>query len=204
LASSEIRGSPITFIAVDATQVLSKYFGQSSRNLARIFQEARQAAPCILFFDQIDSLIGKREGSGADDHSNRLVTTFLVEMDGVVAKRAAGSKGEDAKQIIVVGATRAKHLIDPAMLRPGRLELHIRVPLPDSRSRGSFLRSFCARSPSFKLDNDDFEEIVKATESWSMADLESLCGEAVLLALRNDLDAEAVCISHFREILAKQ
>ena len=198
-ANEKIRGSPITFLSIDSQQILSKYYGQSSRNLARIFDEARQAAPCILFFDQIDALVGKRASLADDEHAGRLITTFLVEMDGILAKQLTESDGEYG-QVIVVGATTRKNAIDAAILRPGRLEMHIHVPLPNQDARKSFFVHVQSECDKFSLSDSEIDNLVHRTDSFSTAELDSLCREAALLALRQDINAENVNLAHFLEL----
>lgn len=192
---------PVNFISVDSTQIISKYFGQSDRNLAQIFKEARQAAPCILFFDQIDTLVGKRRSSasGGDGGSSdeRLVTTFLVEMDGLKSKLDLST--EENKTVIVLGTTSRKHLIDPAILRPGRLDLHVNIPLPSKSNRHQFIKSFMSRAEGkYFLSPENITEMTEATEGCSYAELDSIFKEAAMSALREDIDCLGVEFRHFK------
>lgn len=191
---------PINFISIDSTQIISKYFGQSDRNLSQIFKEARQAAPCILFFDQIDNLVGKRSssGGGGDGSSDeRLVTTFLVEMDGLKSKLHLSA--EENKAVIVLGTTSKKHLIDSAILRPGRLDLHVNIPLPNADNRLDFIIKFMSRvEGKYFLSPENINEIVDATEGRSYAELDSIFKEAAMSALRQDINCLGVEFSHFK------
>jgi transitional endoplasmic reticulum ATPase len=189
---------PVNFISIDSTQVVSKYFGQSDRNLSQIFAEARRAAPCILFFDQIETLVGTR-GASSDDSSSsdRLVTTFLVEMDGLKSKK-------DLETVIVLGTTNKKHLMDPAILRPGRFDLHVNVPLPGNMERFQFIESFMKRTVDedgnnrYKLSENDISYLIEKTTDASFADLDSLFKEAAMDALREDINSTCVTIRNFK------
>lgn len=202
--SSTTLSLPVNFIAVDSTQIISKYFGRSDKNLSEIFAEARRAAPCFLYFDQIDTLVGRRGGntnpnssSTSDNTSDRLVTTFLVEMDGLRSKLDAD------KSVIVLGTTSKKRLIDPAILRPGRLDLHVHVPLPSRKSRQDFITSFISRSldqngnSRYQLTSDEISDILDITEGSSFAQLDSIFREAAMFALRADITCEYVNFTHF-------
>ena len=190
---------PLNFISIDSTQIISKYFGQSDRNLSQIFKEARQAAPCILFFDQIDTLVGKRSSSGGGEGSSdeRLVTTFLVEMDGLKSKLDLST--EENKTVIVLGTTSKKHLIDSAILRPGRLDLHVNIPLPNRENRSDFIIKFMSRvEGKYFLSPENIKEIVDATKGRSYAELDSIFKEAAMSALREDIDCLGVEFRHFK------
>lgn len=191
--SDETVKFPVNFISIDSTQIISKYFGQSDRNLSQIFNEARQAAPCILFFDQIDTLIGRRSSSGSGSE-DRLVTTFLVEMDGLKSKL---DLIEENRTVIVLGATSKKSLIDPAMLRPGRLDLHINIPLPNRSNRLKFIEKVVS-SGTYKLSETDIAAILDETEGYSYAELDSIFKEAAMTALRHDIDCLSVEFKHFK------
>ena len=183
---------PINCIAVDSTQIISKYFGQSDRNLSQIFAEARQAAPCILFFDQIDTLVGTRGKSGGESDS-RLVTTFLVEMDGLKSKLT-----DSSNTVIVLGTTSKKDLIDPAILRPGRLDLHVNIPIPNESARLKFIETFMSRAPGkYHLNSDEIKRILLKSEGSSFAELDSTFKEAAMNALRENLDCSGVDFKHF-------
>ncbi len=185
---------PISFIAVDSASLLSKYFGQSERNLAQVFADARAASPCILFFDQIDVLAAKRNISETGN-SDRLLTTFLVEMDGFARKQA--NPEEDT--VIVLGTTSKLKALDSAMLRPGRLDLHVELPLPAANDRFEYIQSFLSQNRGFKLTIEQVEQLVSETENFTYADLESLFREAGLTALRSDINCEIVEFRHFNE-----
>lgn len=184
---------PVNFISVDSTQIISKYFGQSDRNLSKIFSEARQAAPCILFFDQIDTLVRKRGNSGGSETDDRLVTTFLIEMDGLKSKMSSSDC------VIVLGTTSNKKLIDPAILRPGRLDLHVNIPLPNEETRLEFIKSFMSRAQDkFRLSANEISLLLTKTDGFSFAELDSLFKEAAMTALREDLNCSFVEFRHFK------
>ena len=189
---------PVNFISIDSSQIISKYFGQSDKNLAQIFSEARQAAPCILFFDQIDTLVGRRGNN--NESFDRLVTTFLVEMDGLKSKLDIS---QENRTVIVLGATNKKSSIDPAILRPGRLDLHVNIPLPTSSIRHEFIKKFLGKAldetgtSRYRLQDEDIAVLLNQTEGNSFADLDSIFKEAALNALREDINCTGVDFRHF-------
>lgn len=188
---------PITFIAVDSASLLSKYLGQSERNLAQVFADARSASPCIVFFDQIDALAAKRNATESTN-SDRLLTTFLVEMDGFARKqKSSSSNNEDA--VIVLATTRNPSVLDPAILRPGRLDLHVEFPIPTELQRREYIVAFLALNRGFRLAAEEAKQLAAETENFTFADLEALFREAALTALRQDINCEFVEYRHFNE-----
>jgi len=157
------------------------WFGESEANVRNIFDKARAAAPCVLFFDELDSVAVAR-GSGAGDAGgagDRVINQLLTEMDGV------GSK----KNVFFIGATNRPDTLDPAIIRPGRLDQLIYIPLPDKPSRLSILRANLRKTPLDK--NVDINVLAQITEGFSGADLTELCQKATKSAIADAIAAEA-------------
>lgn len=165
----------VNFISVKGPELLSKYVGESERGVREIFKKARQAAPTILFLDEIDALAPAR-GWGGDAHvTERVVSQLLTEMDGI----------EELKGVLVVAATNRPELIDPALRRPGRFDLFLEFPLPDADSRLEILKVHTHNRPVEK--ELDLSQLAEQTEGLTGADLESICNRATLLAIREFL-----------------
>ncbi|KAA8495179.1 Nuclear valosin-containing protein-like [Porphyridium purpureum] len=183
LAKAVAKQSCANFISVKGPELLNKYVGESERSVRRLFQRARASAPCIIFFDELDALAPRRgSAGGGDGHGNssssgaseRVVNQLLTELDGM----------DSRKQVFVIAATNRPDIIDPAMLRPGRLDKLLYVPLPDAAARASILRTIGRRAP---LDPCiDLDAIARdgRCEGFSGADLSALLREAAMDALR--------------------
>ncbi|XP_063900851.1 uncharacterized protein LOC135120478 isoform X4 [Zophobas morio] len=180
-------------VRVDCSSVRSKFVGESEKILSKIFTRCRLAAPCVLLLDQIDVLGLKRAADG-DQSADRLLSCLLTEMDGIFGNSVA------PESVLVVATTDRPEVLDPALLRPGRLEVHIEVPLPDKRARGEILEAKLLHTPS-NLTLDIFREAVDATAGCSGADLENLCREAVMTGLREDIHMPALEDCHMRTSL---
>ena len=188
----------VNFISVKGPELLSKYVGESERGVREIFKKARQAAPTILFLDEIDALAPTR-GWGGDAHvTERVVSQLLTEMDGI----------EELKGVLVVAATNRPELIDPALRRPGRFDLFLEFPLPDADSRLEILKVHTHNRPVEK--ELDLSQLAEQTEGLTGADLESICNRATLLAIREflaqavegqDEDAFVIRARHFQKAL---
>ena len=176
LAKAVAKQSGLNFIAVKGPELMSKYVGESEKGVREVFKKARQASPCIVFFDEIDALAPHRGGGGGDSHvSERVVSQLLTELDGI----------EDLKGIIVLAATNRIDILDPALLRAGRFDRLLELRPPDESDRLAILRVHTRGKP---LTADvDLEELARTTEGFSGADLESLCREAGLAAIREFL-----------------
>lgn len=192
-----------TFIPVNGAEVVHKVVGESEKAIAQVFARARAAAPAILFIDQIDMLARPRGAdSSAERTMDRLLSCLLMEMDGITAKTTpGGGAAEGRPPVMVVATTESKALIDPALLRPGRLSIHIHLPLPDPAARLEILERKLAGLPAQQLSRDDREWLVGSTPGWSGADLDNLCREAALYALRHDITALHVERGHFEAAL---
>jgi transitional endoplasmic reticulum ATPase len=169
--------SNINFISVKGPELLSKWVGESERAVREVFRKARQAAPALIFFDEIDSLLPGR-GSGSDSHATeRVVSQFLTEMDGLV----------QLKDVVVIAATNRPDLLDSSMLRPGRFDRLIYIPMPDIKARARILEIFLSKMACSGVSTQWLAEL---TEGFSGADLEMLCHEAGMLALREHIRPE--------------
>ncbi|OPY44429.1 MAG: VCP-like ATPase [Methanosaeta sp. PtaU1.Bin016] len=166
--------SKVNFISVKGPELLSKWVGESERAVREVFRKARQAAPALVFFDEIDSVVPAR-GSGTETHvTERVVSQFLTELDGLV----------ELKDVIVVAATNRPDLLDRSLLRPGRFDRLIYIPMPDKVARQKILEIHLSRmaAPGISV-----EWLAGQTEDYSGADLEMLCREAGMLALRQHI-----------------
>lgn len=178
------------FIAINGPEIMSKFYGESEARLREIFKEAEENAPSIIFIDEIDAIAPKRsEVTG--EVERRVVSQLLTLMDGLK------SRGK----VIVIAATNRPNAIDPALRRVGRFDREIEFPVPDRNGRLEILKIHTRNMP---LDKDvDLKELAKKTEGFSGADLEALCKEAGMNALREDINAKKVKKKHFEEALKK-
>ncbi|MDP9086127.1 MAG: AAA family ATPase, partial [Pseudomonadota bacterium] len=190
LAKATARESEANFIATKSSDLLSKWYGESEQQISRLFSRARQVAPCILFIDELDSLVPTRgSGMGEPQVTERLVNTILAEMDGL----------EELQSVVVIGATNRPNLIDPALLRPGRFDELIYVGLPDTGGRRRILAIQTTKMPLAGDVNLDL--LARRTDRFTGADLEDLVRRAGLVALRSSLDVREVTMVHFEEAL---
>jgi len=180
LAKAIANECQANFISVKGPELLTMWFGESEANVRDIFDKARAASPCVLFFDELDAIAKARGGSLGDagGAADRVINQILTEMDGV------GSK----KNVFIIGATNRPDIIDPAILRPGRLDQLIYIPLPDLQSRISVLKSSLRKSPVAK--DVDLEFLAKKTAGFSGADLTEICQRACKLAIREAIEKE--------------
>merc|ERR1711868_319222 len=180
LAKAIANECQANFISIKGPELLTMWFGESEANVRDVFDKARSAAPCVLFFDELDSIAKSRGGSAGDGGgaSDRVINQVLTEMDGM------GSK----KNVFIIGATNRPDIIDGAILRPGRLDQLIYIPLPDEGSRKSILKSNLRKSPVGK--EVDLPFLAKMTKGFSGADLTEICQRACKLAIRESIDAD--------------
>ena len=189
LARAVAHETEANFISIKGPEVLSKWVGESERAVREIFRKARAASPCIVFIDEIDAIAPVR-GSGLDSHvTERVVDTLLTEMDGLV----------NIKDIVVIGATNRPDILDPALLRPGRFDKIIEITIPDRKARLEILKVHTKRMPLAK--DVDLEKLADMTEGFSGADLENLCREAGMEAIRENIKAKHVSMKHFKKAL---
>lgn len=188
LAKAVAREAQANFIATKSSDLLSKWYGESEQQIARLFARARQVAPTVIFFDELDSLVPARgNGLGEPQVTERVVNTILSEMDGL----------EELQSVVVIGATNRPNLVDPALLRPGRFDELIYVPVPDRSGRRRILAIHTGRMPLGK--DVDLDELAERTERFTGADLEDLVRRAGLSALRQSLDIKQVTMDHFEK-----
>jgi len=168
------------FISVKGPELLTMWFGESEANVRDVFEKARQSAPCVLFFDELDSIAQQRGGSQGDGGgaADRVMNQLLTEMDGV------GSK----KNVFIVGATNRPDIIDTALMRPGRLDQLIYIPMPDFESRLSILRATLRKSPVSK--EVDLSYLASQTDKFTGADLTEICQSACKLAIREEIERD--------------
>ncbi len=184
----------VSFIYVRFSDLLSKWYGESERRIADLFRKAREAAPCILFLDELDALGRSRDLYSSDDVAPRLLSMLLSEMDGL----------DPLEGVIVVAATNAPHLLDPALLRPGRFDKLIYVPPPDERARLEILKVHLRGMP---LDADvDLKKLASLTEGFSGADIAMLCQEVarkVALEVARTGKVRKIRMQDFIRVLSK-
>jgi transitional endoplasmic reticulum ATPase len=191
LAKAVATESGANFIAIKGPEILSKWVGESEKAIREIFRKARQVAPAIIFFDEIDSIAPLRGFSGDSYVSERVVSQLLTEMDSI----------EKIKNVVVIAATNRPDLVDPALLRPGRLDKLIYVPSPDVKARLEILKVLTRRTPL--SPEVSLEEIARKTEGYSGADLTALVREAALNVLRRNREAIQVSMEDFEYALRK-
>ena len=192
LAKATARESEANFIATKSSDLLSKWYGESEQQIARLFARARQVAPTVIFIDELDSLVPARGGGmGEPQVTERVVNTILAEMDGL----------EELNNVVLIGATNRPNLIDPALLRPGRFDELIYVGTPDEGGRRRILSIHTANMPL--ADDVDLDLLAKRTERFTGADLEDLVRRAGLTALRRGLDSALVTKADFEAALGE-
>ncbi|MEM1507293.1 MAG: CDC48 family AAA ATPase [Candidatus Bathyarchaeia archaeon] len=173
LAKAVATESEANFISIKGPEILSKWVGESERAIREVFRRAKQAAPSIIFFDEIDAVAPIRGGGYGDSHvTERVISQLLTEMDGI----------EELRGVVVLAATNRPDIIDPALLRPGRFDKLLYVPLPDLEARKEILRIHLKKKPL--AEDVDIEDIAKRTEGYTGADLAAICNTAVMLAIR--------------------
>jgi transitional endoplasmic reticulum ATPase len=191
LAKAVANESEANFIQVKGPSLLSMWVGKSEEGVRKIFERARQVSPCIIFFDEIDSLASKRGYDSGTKVTERVLNQMLAEMDGI----------EDLSNVIVIGATNRPDMLDTALMRPGRFDRIVYVGVPEKEGRLQILKIHTKGMP---LEKDvSLEEFSEKTEGYTGADVEALCREAAMLALREDPDAKVVKKKHFEKAMEK-
>jgi len=180
LAKAIANECQANFISIKGPELLTMWFGESEANVRDIFDKARSAAPCVLFFDELDSIAKSRGGSVGDGGgaADRVINQLLTEMDGMSSK----------KNVFIIGATNRPDIIDSAILRPGRLDQLIYIPLPDEKSRVNILKANLRKSPVAK--DVDIDYLAKVAHGFSGADLTEICQRACKLAIRECIEME--------------
>ncbi len=210
LAKAVATQSEANFVSVRGPELLSKWVGESERGIREIFRRARQASPCVIFFDEIDSIAPIRGAGGETAVTERVVSQLLTELDGM----------ENLHGVVVLAATNRADMIDPALLRPGRFDKIIQIPLPDKDSRKSILKINAEKIPAVSDPADpehvDFDKIAENTDGMSGADVAAIANTAVSLVIHEYLDshpeakeveksseAARVTMKHFEEAVKK-
>merc|ERR1712054_154752 len=180
LAKAIANECQANFISIKGPELLTMWFGESEANVRELFDKARGAAPCVLFFDELDSIARSRGGSSGDagGAGDRVINQILTEMDGTNQK----------KSVFIIGATNRPDIIDPAVLRPGRLDQLIYIPLPDEGSRHNILKSVLRKSPV--APDVDLQYLSKTLHGFSGADLTEICQRAAKMAIRESIEKE--------------
>src|SRR3954451_6219259 len=205
MAKAAANESEANFISIKGPELLSKWVGESEKGVREIFRKSRQAAPCIIFFDELDAIAPTRGGNHGDSHvTERVISQFLTEMDGL----------EILTNVVVIGATNRPDIIDPALLRPGRFDRILYVPPPDRESRLQILKIHTKKKPL--AEDVNIEELADKTDGYTGADIASLSSAAVMLSLREHIkkypdpkEAEKhnqglkISMKHFEEAMRK-
>ncbi len=185
LAKAVAKESEANFILVNGPSLLSKWVGESEKAVREIFRKARQTAPTILFFDEIDSLVPRRGGGENSNVHERVVNQMLTEMDGL----------ESLNDVVVIGATNRPDILDPALLRQGRFDRVIFTTIPNEVGRKLIFEIYIKRMPV--ASDVSIDKLTAETEGYVGADIEGVCREAAMIALREDIKAKDVKMEHF-------
>ncbi len=192
LAKAVAKESEANFILINGPSLLSKWVGDSEKAVREVFRKARQTSPTILFFDEIDALVPRRGVSGGDSGgrvNDKIVNQMLTEMDGL----------EELNDVVVVAATNRPDIIDPALLRQGRFDRIIYIPIPDMEGRKKIFEIYLKEMPVAKTV--DAMKLAELTEGYVGADIEGVCREAAMIALREDIKTKEVAMAHFKKAL---
>jgi transitional endoplasmic reticulum ATPase len=174
IAKAVATTSEANFISIKGPELLSKWVGESEKGVREVFRKARQAAPCVIFFDELDSVAPRRSrGEGGDSRmAERIVSQLLTEMDGL----------EDLNGVVVIGATNRPDIVDDALIRPGRFDRLLEILLPDNEARKEILKIHASRKP---IDNTvSLDKLVELTKGYSGADIAALVNAAAMSAIR--------------------
>jgi len=189
LAKAVANESDANFISIKGPELISKWVGESEKRIRGIFKRAKQVAPTVVFFDELDS-IARRRGTGTGTKVyESVVDQLLTELDGL----------EDLEGVVVIGATNRPDIIDPALLRPGRFDRHILVEVPDKEGREKIFKIHTKDMPLAK--GIKLAKLAEMTDGYVGADIEALCREAAIRALRKDMKAKEVNLKHFEEAM---
>jgi transitional endoplasmic reticulum ATPase len=189
LAKAVAKESEANFILVNGPSLLSKWVGESEKAVREMFRKARQTAPTILFFDEIDSLVPRRASGDTNRVNERVVNQMLTEMDGL----------ESLNDVVIIGATNRPDLVDPALLRQGRFDRVILTPVVDKEGRRNIFQIYVQKMPI--AADVDIEELANKTQGYVGADIEGVCREAAMIALREDFKNNEVKMVHFLQAL---
>ena len=190
LAKAVATESEANFILVKGPELFSKWVGESEKAVREIFRKARQSAPTVIFFDEMDALAPKR-GMSEGHVNERVVNQLLTEIDGL----------EDMHDVVIIGSTNRPDIIDASLLRPGRFDRIVLVKAPDPKSRLDIFKVHTKDMPLAK--EVSLKDLADRTEGYAGADIEGVCKEAAIFALREDIKAKEVKARHFTEALKK-
>ncbi len=179
IAKALAKMTESNFIAIKGPELLSKWVGESEKGVREVFRKARQAAPCIIFFDEIDSLAPRRSGADSSHVSENVVSQILTEIDGL----------EELHNVLIIGATNRLDIVDEALLRPGRFDRIIEVPKPDAKGRKHIFEIHTKKKP---LASDvNLDKLVEITDGYSGAEIAAVCNRAAITALRRHVSGQA-------------
>ena len=192
LAKAVASESEANFISVKGPELLSKWVGESEKGVREVFRKAKQAAPTVIFFDEIDAIASARSGNDTDSGvTKRVVNQLLTEMDGL----------EELEDVAIIAATNRPDMLDAGLMRPGRFDRHIEVGKPDEEARESI---FKVHTKDMPLASDvDLKKLAKSSEGYVGADIEAICREAAMLALRDNLEVKEIENKYFKEAIEK-
>jgi len=177
IAKAVANESEVNFISVSGPSLMSKFIGESERGVREVFKKAKQASPCILFFDEIDSLVPQRGAMGDTTRvTERVISQFLTELDGI----------EELKGVMILAATNRIDIIDPAILRAGRFDLILELPIPDQNTRHKIFKIHTKGKPLDK--NVNLKELAQETEGWTGADIEAMVRRASMQAVKEFIE----------------
>jgi len=186
LAKAVATESGVNFISVKGPALLSKWVGESERGIREVFKKAKQASPCIIFFDEIDAIAPTR-GASADSHvTERVISQLLTELDGI----------EELKGVVVLAASNRPDIIDPAILRAGRFDFQLELPIPDEKARLEIFKVHTEGKPL--ADDVDLESLAKATEGMVGSDIEAVSKRASMLAIREFINQKKKDVTKFK------
>jgi len=180
IAKALAKMTESNFISIKGPELLSKWVGESEKGVREIFRKARQAAPCIIFLDEVDALVPRRGSGGSDSHvTENVVSQILTEIDGL----------EELNNVLIIGATNRLDIVDEALLRPGRFDRIIKVPNPDEKGRQHIFEIHTKKKP---LASDvKIPEIVKITDDFSGAEIAAVANRAAIAALKKYVSAKS-------------
>ena len=192
LARAVANESEANFITIKGPEVFSKWVGESEKAIREVFRKARMAAPSVIFFDEFDSLVPRRGMGFADSGvTERVISQLLTEMDGIMT----------LEDVVIIAATNRPDIVDPAVLRPGRFDRLIYVPEPDEKARLDIFKLYTKGMPLTK--DVDVAGLATKTKSYSGADIDALCREAAMNALRRDVESKEVTLANFEKAMEK-
>ncbi|MFV2014662.1 MAG: CDC48 family AAA ATPase, partial [Candidatus Heimdallarchaeota archaeon] len=191
LAKAVANESEANFISIKGPELLSKWVGESEKGIREIFRKARLASPSVIFFDEIDSIASRRGMSGDSSVTERMISQLLTEIDGL----------ESLNNVVVLASTNRPDIVDPALLRPGRFDRLVYVQPPNFEGRREILDIYTEKMPL--VDDVNLEELSRALDGFVGSDIEALCREAGLIALRENMEADRISNHHFVEAQQK-